>query len=138
MDWLVELMNLYIKVIYGGAGYTRTWQLVLKQSPLIEVFRKIHTNMRNNFFLLNRTIRHAPPSSAGTIEVLCDQLKKHRAHEFQSGRSAATKQRDHFREGMRILQMEKLAAAGVFGDEHEGDNSDLTAEDITTDDLEID
>ncbi|KIJ31748.1 hypothetical protein M422DRAFT_124782, partial [Sphaerobolus stellatus SS14] len=42
VDWVVELNNLYTKVVYGGQFSNRTLQLMLKQSPLIEVFRGVH------------------------------------------------------------------------------------------------
>ncbi|KAI0688586.1 hypothetical protein BC835DRAFT_301430 [Cytidiella melzeri] len=70
VDWLVELMNLYIKVVYGSSGYARTFQLILKQSPLIEVFRQVHRTMQDNFHLLHHSVRHAPPDLRNTIQAL--------------------------------------------------------------------
>ncbi|KAF8973352.1 hypothetical protein BDZ97DRAFT_1648916, partial [Flammula alnicola] len=59
IDWLVKLMNLYTKIIYGSSGSAQTYELILKQSPLIEVFQHVHTLIQNNFHLLYRSTRHA-------------------------------------------------------------------------------
>lgn len=43
VDWLVELNNKYMKVIYGGSFSNWSLQLMIKQSILIEVFHATHT-----------------------------------------------------------------------------------------------
>ncbi|KAI0074535.1 hypothetical protein K474DRAFT_1601263 [Panus rudis PR-1116 ss-1] len=87
VDWLVELMNLYTKVIYGSTGSTRTFELVLKQSPLIELFRHVHRLMQDNLHVLHRTVRHARPDLRSTIQVLRNLLEESKAHERVPHRS---------------------------------------------------
>ncbi|KAI0257815.1 hypothetical protein BC834DRAFT_809974, partial [Gloeopeniophorella convolvens] len=53
LDWVQELYNMYTKVIYSGSGQTRTLQLVIKHSPLIEIFRSVSTVVQDNFALLH-------------------------------------------------------------------------------------
>ncbi|KAI0085494.1 hypothetical protein BDY19DRAFT_996633 [Irpex rosettiformis] len=92
VDWLVELMNLYIKVVYGSSGYARTFQLILKQSPLIEMFRRLHRTMQDNFHLLHRS-----------------------AHEFHQGRKSYALE-DYVRE-----DSEDSDPGLVHGGDHDGD-----------------
>ncbi|KAK7678135.1 hypothetical protein QCA50_018928 [Cerrena zonata] len=136
IDWLVELMNLYIKVIYSGVGYTRTFQLIIKQSPLIDIFRRVHTLMQDNFHLLHRSVRHAPPNLQNTLTVLQHLLEESKAHEVHLGRKAY-KLMDHLREGMRMLQQR----SGIYVDEQETDislqESDTGEETLDFDDLDF-
>jgi hypothetical protein len=37
-DWLVELNNLYTKVIYGGAGSNYTIKHIIEESILIDLY----------------------------------------------------------------------------------------------------
>ena len=39
VDWLLELENLYTKVIYGGSGSNYTVERIIVESPLIELYR---------------------------------------------------------------------------------------------------
>ncbi|KAF9488889.1 hypothetical protein BDN71DRAFT_1402611 [Pleurotus eryngii] len=106
IDWLVELLNLFTKVIYGSSGSSRTFDLILKQSPLISIFRWIMTIVQDNFHLLHRSVRHAPADLTKTLQFLRERLEHHRAYEQVPGRTAY-QLKDHFREGMQVLQMEK-------------------------------
>ncbi|TFK78632.1 hypothetical protein K466DRAFT_507002 [Polyporus arcularius HHB13444] len=140
VDWLVELMNLFTKVVYGSSGYTRTFRLIIKQSPLIELFRKVHTLFQDNFHLVHRSVRHALPDIASTLKVLLDELKKSDVHAFKPERRAEVKLEDHLREGMYILQtstriMRGADAEGAAGDEDMNDDDDEDME-IDIDDLE--
>ena len=92
-----------IQVIYGGTGYSHTFQLILKQSPLIEMFRQIHTSMQDHFHLLHRSIRHAPANLKSTLDALGVLLEEGHTHTIDETRQAR-KIMDHLREGMRIFQ----------------------------------
>ncbi|KAI0717551.1 hypothetical protein C8T65DRAFT_804900 [Cerioporus squamosus] len=134
IDWLVELMNLFTKVVYGSSGYTRTFQLIIKQSPLIELFRTVHTLFQDNFHLLHRSVRHAPPDIKSTINILLDELEKHEAHVYKPNRTADAKLTDHLREGMYILQ----TTTGILRDDNTaGQEDDLEAEDKEDIDVEV-
>ncbi|KAI0779057.1 hypothetical protein BC629DRAFT_1289968, partial [Irpex lacteus] len=145
VDWLVELMNLYIKVVYGSSGYTRTFQLVLKQSPLIEIFRKLHHTMQDNFHLTSRTVRHAPQNQLNTLQALCTMLHVNKAYEYQKDRKSY-ELTDHVREGIYKLQTSASAEIpqpeasgigieGTAASEGNDDDKDEEAE-VEIDDLE--
>ncbi|KAI0090786.1 hypothetical protein BDY19DRAFT_1035348 [Irpex rosettiformis] len=141
IDWLVELMNLYIKVVYGSSGYTRTFQLILKQSPLIEVFRHLHRTMQDSFHLPHRSVRHAPQSQENTLQALCALLCANKAYEFEDNRKSY-ELTDHVHEGIYKLQSsativtmaEKSGSEGesVFTDDAEKDDE----AEVEIDDLE--
>ncbi|KAI0683240.1 hypothetical protein BC835DRAFT_1409447 [Cytidiella melzeri] len=136
VDWLVELMNLYIKVVYGSSGYARTFQLILKQSPLIEVFRRIHQTMQDNFHLLHRSVRHAPPDLTNTIQALCDLLRKNKAHEFDDSRKSYDL-KHHMNDGLYLLQ--STVTNKLSTEETAGEIEDIDVDDeLGVDDLEAD
>ena len=99
------------KVVYGSSGYTRTFQLILKQSPLIEVFRHLHRTMQDNFHLLHRSVRHAPPNQQNSIQALCALLRNNKAHEFERGRTSY-KLTDHMDEGINKMQSTTTSSIG--------------------------
>lgn len=113
--------------MYGSSGSARTFELILKQSPLIELFRRVHGVIQDNFHLLHRSVRHAPPDIRKTLDVLCELLEKYKAHEFKPGRTAC-KLKDHFRDGMVILQTEKGTTSQV--DEDNDTSIEIQAEDL--------
>ncbi|KIJ10040.1 hypothetical protein PAXINDRAFT_164302 [Paxillus involutus ATCC 200175] len=80
VDWLVERNNLYTKVIFRGAGPNGTLEHIIKESPLIEVYRNCHVTMENAFHLQHCTIRHAPPSMTKTIRKLTALIKEKHSH----------------------------------------------------------
>ncbi|KAI0702312.1 hypothetical protein BC835DRAFT_1411137 [Cytidiella melzeri] len=136
VDWLVELMNLYIKVVYGSSGYARTFQLILKQSPLIEIFRRIHQTMQDNFHLLHRSVRHAPPDLTNTIQALCDLLRKNKAHEFDDSRKSYDL-KHHMNDGLYLLQ--STVTNKLSTEETAGEIEDIDVDDeLGVDDLEAD
>ena len=107
-------MNLYTKIVYRSIGYMWTFQLILKQSPLIEEFHKLHTMMRDNFHLSHHLVWHAPPNLQNTLRQLWDMPERDATHEIHIGREAY-KLEDHFREGMHLLQTAKMMVMTALG-----------------------
>ena len=96
--------------------------------------------MQNNFHLLHRSVRHAPPDLTNTIQALCDQLRKQQAYEIHDGRSSYVLVH-HVSIGIHALQTQTVVntredsetlSVGV-----EGDQEDETDE-IEEADLELD
>lgn len=80
-DWLMELNNLFTKVIYGGSTSNKGLELIMQRSPLIDIFRQTHTIIENNFCISPRTMRHAKPNLKPVIQRLVTHIKRHRPHE---------------------------------------------------------
>ncbi|KAI0267690.1 hypothetical protein BC834DRAFT_1040462 [Gloeopeniophorella convolvens] len=130
-----ELYNFYTKVVFSGSGQTQTLNLVIKQSPLIEVFRSVHTVIQDNFGLLHRSTRHAPKNLSRTIEILCSNLNKNRAHCNDESRKDAKipKVNDHMQIGITRMHEATEMSGGADEDEVEG----RILDDISAEDLDI-
>jgi hypothetical protein len=50
-DWLVELNNLYTKVIHSGAGSNYMIKRIIEEFILIDLYRKCHIIVENGFYL---------------------------------------------------------------------------------------
>jgi hypothetical protein len=95
----------------------------------------VHTNIRDNFQLFHRSVRHAPVSLQSTLETLTELLRKNHAHESATQVGVEYKDTahldDHFRQGMEIFLNEKTVQFGA-DDGNEGDviedNSIISAE----------
>ena len=123
--------------MYAGSGQTHTLQLMLKQSPLIEIFRSVHVLIEENFHMLHRSVRHARPDTTMTIKILCDVLHRHCAYE-QKGRKDVNKLLDHRQEGTRRIQTEKIEMSeGRNEGMNEADNDYEHREGLEMDDLEV-
>ncbi|KAI0258559.1 hypothetical protein BC834DRAFT_835342 [Gloeopeniophorella convolvens] len=141
LDWLQELYNLYTKVVYSGTGSSSTLTLVIKQSPLIQIFRSAHTVIQDNFALLHRSTRHAPQDLTNTLDILCKSLEKHHAHSIDNSRhgEGIYKVNDYIQMGMlRMLQGPLVEAIGEnAGGGDDNDEETALLDDISNDDLDI-
>lgn len=113
---------------------------MVKNSPLIETFRRVHTSIRDNFLLVHRSVRHALPNLKTTLERLTELLQKHHAYEstHRVGAELADTEElvDHFRQGMLILQQEKSIQFGV--ETSHNDNENLGEASQNTEELLLD
>ncbi|KAG1754913.1 uncharacterized protein EDB91DRAFT_1042621, partial [Suillus paluster] len=117
VDWVVKRNNLYTKVIFRGGGPNGTLDHIIKESPLIEVYRSCHVTMENAFHLQHHTIRHAPPDMTKTIQKLTARIKQKNSHTKKEGRSALHSIPDQIAAGMVLIQEQKIVSeedTGVF------------------------
>ncbi|KAG2028921.1 hypothetical protein BDR03DRAFT_882337 [Suillus americanus] len=110
VDWVVERNNLYTKVIYRGGGPNGTIEHIIKESPLIEVYRNCHVVIENGFHLQHQTIRHAQPEMMNTIRKLSTRIKENYAHIKKEGRKALWSIPDQINEGMVLMQEQKIVS----------------------------
>ncbi|KAG1785763.1 uncharacterized protein HD556DRAFT_1249371, partial [Suillus plorans] len=125
VDWLVERNNLYTKVIFAGTGPNRTIDHIIKQSPLIEVFRNCHVIMENAFYLKNRTIRHTHPDMAATIEKLRSHIQSTSSYMISQNRSAKRVIEDQIAVGMKLIQQKKVSLTMSSEDRYEAEAEDF-------------
>ncbi|KAG1739267.1 hypothetical protein EDB19DRAFT_1635903, partial [Suillus lakei] len=117
VDWVVERNNLYTKVIFRGGGPNGTLDHIIKELPLIEVYRNCHVTMENAFHLQHRTIRHAAPDMTKTIQKLAARIKQKNPHTKKEGRSALHSIPDQIAVSMALIQEQKVVSeedAGTF------------------------
>ncbi|EJD48117.1 hypothetical protein AURDEDRAFT_61212 [Auricularia subglabra TFB-10046 SS5] len=94
VDWLVELYNLYIKVIHSGASSNFGIDQIIKVSPLVKLYKTVFNNFMFNYHLLGRTVRHAPPNMAETLERLGRRVRRDAAMAFTPGRTSKFQAKD--------------------------------------------
>ena len=116
---MVELNNLYTKVIYGGSGSNYTLKHVLEESILIELYCHCHVAIESGFYLVHRTIRHSPPDMKKTLEQLCKHYSRTQAHTFTKGRKSNCVMADRLWEGVGIYNEGRM---DVDGSEESGEN----------------
>jgi hypothetical protein len=97
----------------------------MKNSPLIEIFRKVHISIQDNFYLVHRSVCHAPANLSNTLDKLTGLLQKHHAYENLARVATADTAPlpDHFRRGMLIMQKEKSVQFGTSGNDDEGESN---------------
>ncbi|KAI0681765.1 hypothetical protein BC835DRAFT_1311785 [Cytidiella melzeri] len=67
VDWVVELLNLFIKEIYGGKGSNYTKKRILDESALVLIYRNCHKVFKQNFLLSGLTYAHTTKNMMTTF-----------------------------------------------------------------------
>lgn len=80
VDWVVELNNLYTKVVYGGKFSNCTLHLMIKQSPLIEVFCSVHYLIEDWLHITKHTKNHVSHNMENILRRLMMYMKEGNAH----------------------------------------------------------
>ncbi|KAF8341602.1 uncharacterized protein EI90DRAFT_2881729, partial [Cantharellus anzutake] len=88
VDWLVELMNLYTKVVYGGSGSGKTINYVISQSSIINAYRQCIEDVESDFHIPEKTLHHAAPDIQSRLDGLRKSLRELRPHRYERGRKA--------------------------------------------------
>ncbi|KAG9078878.1 hypothetical protein FS749_009064 [Ceratobasidium sp. UAMH 11750] len=70
MDWVIELNNLMHKVIHAGGSSNRTLVNILKESPLIEIYRHLYEVIEKTFNMTKSTLHHPEPQMNNTLAML--------------------------------------------------------------------
>lgn len=86
VDWCVELNNLFIKVKNGGQGSNRTVARIILESPLVEIYRKAHSVIEENFIAADHTSSHSDPNMTKTFESLLKKMRASNPYLLKIGR----------------------------------------------------
>ncbi|KAF8334019.1 uncharacterized protein EI90DRAFT_2852726, partial [Cantharellus anzutake] len=100
VDWLVELMNLYTKVVYSGSGSGRTIRYIISQSSIIKAYRACLEETENDYRIPDKTLRHAHPDIQSRLNTIRKRLREFRPHQYKKGRKAACLVTDHYQKGL--------------------------------------
>lgn len=149
VDWWVEHNNLYIKVsqphsnitqnhlltdlqrIYGGKFSNHTKFNILKESPLIGVFKNTRIQVERMFRMTSKTTRHSAPKMEKTFARVATHLAENKTHEFVAGRSTKFNIRDYLAAGQHLSTTQKPMK--IRGEDYAGDWEDIPDdEDILT------
>ncbi|KAJ3475461.1 hypothetical protein NLI96_g11820 [Meripilus lineatus] len=85
-DWVIELLNLYTKDVYGGSSSNYSKDRVLLESSIVLVLRNCHSNFERNFKLSGLSTAHAKKDMTATFKELQDYIKLHGLNETQPDR----------------------------------------------------
>lgn len=124
-------------MVYAGTGQARNLHHVIKQSPLIEVFRAVHTTVQEHFYLLHRSTRHAPKDLTNTLQTLCAILEHERAHDktVLPQRGDIKHIQNYLKEGMK--RMQNTVGMDDEVDTLADDDGNMFNDELDLDDLEI-
>jgi hypothetical protein len=103
VDWVVELHNLFTKVEHGGSSSNRTVDRIIKESPLVQLYRSIHTVIEKNLALSHLTTAHSNPDMARTFADLQSYLSITEPHKIHPGRKSAYSVPDQIDRGRGML-----------------------------------
>ncbi|KAI0332528.1 hypothetical protein GY45DRAFT_1298662 [Cubamyces sp. BRFM 1775] len=112
VDWLIELLNLYTKVIYGGEGSNYTKARIILESALVTIYRSSHANLERNFCLSGLTHRHAAKNMRETFKFVLDYLKDVSPNEYVAGRQSAYSIPNAIVRGISIIGVESQKGMG--------------------------
>ncbi|KAF4566199.1 hypothetical protein EYR36_011614 [Pleurotus pulmonarius] len=104
VDWCVELNNLYTKAVYGGDGSNFTVERILKESPLIHIYRDAKTTMGENLNVDSLTSSHSYPDMRKTFAEVGKQLEVTSAYVYIAGRTTKLVIEDMVGKGLASLE----------------------------------
>ncbi|EMD37414.1 hypothetical protein CERSUDRAFT_65102 [Gelatoporia subvermispora B] len=129
VDWWLEHNNLYTKRIYAGLYSTRTQERIIKESPLIQSYKRVRITFEDMFMLQQRSYTHSGPAMERTFRRLAKLMEELETHEHKPGRSA--------KYTMPNLINSGLAKLGSVGSELV-DMDDVVAEEVDGEDGDLD
>ena len=126
VDWCVELNNLFTKAVHGGDYSNYTVERIIKESPLVEIYRQARASAGQQFALTNLTSTHADADMTKTYKVLASHLKTVRPHTFQPGRKSKYALKDPIDQAREIMDKDGSTTTSSTDnhDEVEGETPD--------------
>ena len=159
IDWIIELLNFYIKVrcysacrglsvshhthlwqeMYGGGGSNHTKARIILESILVLLFRNSHANFERNFQLGGLSFAHARKDMRKAYEAVLNYLRDdhQQPNMYKPGRTTKYHKPDLLGRGATTLEKEgDIRRRENKGYEEDGGSEEvigeLTAEDLST------
>lgn len=103
---------------------------IIKESPLIQIYRDCHVNIEENFVLTRRTVNHTAPDMTKTLQALGDYLQNHSPFNHQPQRRSSYVIPNMISKGVELLMTreDKSRDEEVEMDEMGPDGDDLAVE----------
>jgi hypothetical protein len=125
VDWCVELNNLFTKAVHGGEYSNYTVERIIKESPLVEIYRQARASAGKQFSLTNLTSAHAAADMTKTYEALASHLKVARPYICQPGRESKHVLKDPVDQGRDIMDKDNDSEITITDDgEVDAENPD--------------
>ncbi|KAE9405874.1 hypothetical protein BT96DRAFT_811716 [Gymnopus androsaceus JB14] len=141
VDWWVEHNNLYLKRIYGGKFANHTKAHILKESPLIGVFKNARIQVQKMFRMTKLTSHHSGPKMQQTFNALGVKYQEHMKSEFIGGRKTYFPIVNKLTAGMHLAQTATWKKNDEDNDDGEWEDLDIIDNEEEVEeqgDLEID
>ncbi|KAI0083688.1 hypothetical protein BDY19DRAFT_899903 [Irpex rosettiformis] len=128
VDWVVELMNLFIKDMYGGEGSNYTKKRILDESALVLTYRNCHRVFEQNFLLSGLTYAHAAKDMTTTFKVVEEYISSLEAspNKHLAGRTTKYKVPNALEHGAAKIMLE--ARVSTDGKQVEDDEACIDEE----------
>ncbi|KAF8152226.1 hypothetical protein B0H34DRAFT_821015, partial [Crassisporium funariophilum] len=127
VDWCVELHNLYTKDEHGGGSSNNTVDRIIKESPLVQIYRNIRVAVDKNFALTHLTTAHSDPDMTKTFNELQKHLTTVNSYKITPGRKSKYIIDDMIDRGRTLLKVNDIGEGIGNSDEVE---ESAEAEDI--------
>ncbi|KAG6849308.1 hypothetical protein H0H93_009576 [Arthromyces matolae] len=141
VDWWVEHNNFYIKRIYGGKFSNHTKHHILKESPLIGIFKNTRIQVENMFRMVNKTTRHSRPDMTKSYAKLTTHLEETKNNAVIPGRTTKYQVPNYLLRGQHLASTQKdtVIRGEYYSDAAEGweDLGDGEDEAEELDDFEV-
>ena len=160
VDWAVELLNLFTKVrrtlhlnksiqltarqhTHSGSYSNKTVENILKESPLVEMYRQLGKMIERNFYTTKKTTKHQSPDMKKTFKEILSRMETNGTHVMKTERESEFRVNRNLERGLESIQKTaKVRAAANQSNEgmqHEElemveDEAELDEEDLMLDD----
>ncbi len=107
------------QVVYGGDGSNYTVEHILKDSPLVQVYRDIKLSMGENLFTMKLSSAHSYPDMTKTYKKITTYLSQMAAHIFTPGRTCKYSTPDPISVGLEAIDAKGLGMDAAESGEDE-------------------
>lgn len=137
VDWAVELLNLFTKVCqvqtcvsmnahiqqvtYSGRFSNKSIEHILNESPLIEIYRHLHTVFGENFCISKKSTSNNGPDMTKTYTELLNAIQKEGTHTKVVGRGSDFNAGDLTNKGILSIVATSKSAMADGKTEESGD-----------------
>lgn len=134
VDWLLEVNNLYTKVIYGGSSSNRTIERIINESPLIQLYRDCKKVVEDQYSLTPKTTKHGDADLTATYAALSRLARESNLFKHSpQGRNSNYTIPNHFSIGIQKYEAESSRT----GTETLSLLDDTNEDEVTTEDLAV-
>ncbi|KAI0682096.1 hypothetical protein BC835DRAFT_1409649 [Cytidiella melzeri] len=143
VDWVVELLNLFIKEMYGGEGSNYTTNRILDESALVLIYRNCHRVFEQNFLLSGLSYAHGTKNMTATFNDVQQYIQglEESPNKYRAGREAKYEIPNALDRGAAIItaesavmwgEIEKEGGRGVGDEDYWGLTDAVSARDLAT------
>ncbi|KAI0705899.1 hypothetical protein BC835DRAFT_1403706 [Cytidiella melzeri] len=108
VEWVVELLNLFIKEMYGGKGSNYTTTRIVDESALILIYRNTHNIFEQYFLLSGLSYAHTTKNMTATFSEVQQYIQslEESTNKYHAGREAKYKVPNALDCGEAIIALE--------------------------------